>query len=182
MPDVYASEFSDIPFALANNAALRDRVVGLVAQESMPGKATEGPGRLATFRALLSRLTTGELTLPAAVEEVERTMPPQSSPHGGNARVFPSGWAERLVRTQMSRFYNQAVLAMLLARGDARVFVPHSSGEGAESKCTKLLAGQAHDARELHDRLVRAYGQGDWSVGVKVPDHPHCTHVVTPIE
>ena len=181
MPDVYAAEFSEIPFALANNVTLRDHVLGLVAREPTPGKATEGPGRLADFRGILSRVATGEFTLPTAVAEVERTLPPQFSPHGGNARVFSSGWAERLVRTQLSRFYNQAVLETLLARGDARVAVPHSSEEGADSNCTKLLAGREHDARELHERLVRTYGQGDWSVGVKVPDHPHCTHVVAPV-
>lgn len=180
MPDVYAAEFSDIPFTLANNVALRERVLELVAREPMPGKATDEPGRLDAFRAVLARVAAGELTVPAAVAEVERALPPETSPHRGNARVFPSGWAERLVRTQVSRCYNQAVLEVLLAHGETRVVVPPSSEQGSASRCTQLLAGREHDARELHDRLVRAYGQGDWSAGVKVPDHPHCTHVVAP--
>lgn len=181
MTDVYATEFSEIPFALANNIALRERVLGLVAREPMPGKATDGPERLDAFRTVLACVAVGELTVSAATFEVERELPPETSPHRGNARVFPSGWAERLVRTQVSRCYNQAVLEALLERGETRVVVPPSSEQGGASRCTQLLAGREHDARELHDRLVRAYAQGDWSAGVRVPDHPHCTHVVAPV-
>ena len=182
MPDAYAAEFAEVPFALANNGALRARVVSLIAGEPMPGKATEGHGRVERVRAILTRVVNGELTVADSTLEAEASLPPTTSLHAGNARVFPSGWAERLVRTQLSRFYNQAVLEALLANGEALAFVPHSSEEGRDSRCTQLLAGRAHDARELHDRLVRAYGAGDWSVGVKVPDHLHCTHVVAPVE
>ena len=144
------------------------------------GKVTEGGDRLGRLRVILSDLVDGRIDLPQACRRVEAELPRHSSPYSGNNRVFPSGWAERLVRTQYSRFYNQAVMERLLTEGQTECFVPHSAGEDASSMCSQLLAGGIHPLRPLYDRLVSSYGQGNWDKAVKIPDHPHCTHVVTP--
>jgi hypothetical protein len=114
--------------------------------------------------------------------QTEIDLTPARSRHGNDRRVFPHEWAARLVRTQLNRFYNQAVLERLLAQNAPLCYVPHSSAEGRSSPCSTYLAGRNHDPRILHSRLVQAYAQGQWNNGPKIPDHPHCTHVVVPVE
>ena len=96
--------------------------------------------------------------------------------------MFASGWAERLVRTQFSRFYNQAVLQQLTAHGDTECFVPHSASEQASSQCSQLLAGRTHNVQGLLTLLADSYALGQFSKTPKIPDHPHCTHVVRPAQ
>lgn len=79
MPDAYATEFADIPFALANNGALRAHVEGLIAGEPIPGKVTEGAGRVDALRAVLTRIVHGDLAVGDAIAEVERALPPTST-------------------------------------------------------------------------------------------------------
>ena len=181
MPKGYATQFSEIPSALGDNARLRDRVLDLIKRDPIPGKVLEGGNRLATFRSLIARVMSGQVSIAEAYRQAEVELPRQQSPHSASNRVFPSGWGERLVRTQISRFYNQAVLELTVEDGIASVDVPHSSEEDSSSDCTRLLAGGRHDAKQLLERLVRAYAQGDFSMqDPKVPHHPHCTHVVVP--
>lgn len=174
-----ASQYSEIPDALARNESLRDRALLLIGREAIPGKVTEGGTRLDDLRTLLGRVFRGEISAKAACSEIERVLPRAQSMHSANNRVFPDGWGERLVRTQVSRFYNQAVLELAIEAGEETVFVPHSSEEEGASPCTQLLAGGHHDCRELLSRLSRAYSAGDFSMkDPKIPHHPHCTHVV----
>jgi len=178
---MYANQYSEIPAALASEARLRNHALVLVGREPMPGKVTEGGARLDDLRGLLTRVLEGRITPAEACAQVERAIPREESGHSANNRVFPSGWGERLVRTQVSRLYNQAVLELALEDGIEEVFVPHSSEEEGTSACTQLLAGGRHRTKELLDRLVRAYAQGDFSMkDPKIPHHPHCTHVVVP--
>jgi hypothetical protein len=176
---MYATQYSEIPTAFASEVRIRDRALLLVSRELMPGKATEGGDRLNQLRDLLTRVIEGKITPSAACTEVERTIPRENSVHALNNRVFPTSWGERLIRTQVSRLYNQAVLELALEDGIEEVFVPHSSEEEGSSACTQFLAGGRHRTRELLDRLVQAYSQGDFGMKEpKVPHHPHCTHVV----
>ncbi|HEU4732263.1 MAG TPA: hypothetical protein VFT22_30420 [Kofleriaceae bacterium] len=78
------------------------------------------------------------------------------------------------------RWATWAVLEALLAAGQPRCFVAHSSGEAATSACSRLLAGKLHDAAALRDRLVAAYVTGHPPSAPYVPSHPHCTHVASP--
>ncbi len=178
--DFYANDFAGIPAALAQNEELRKAVLALVPTQPMAGKATEGGTRLQDFRLILADLVEGRLDLERASERTLRELPRASSLHGDSNRVFASGWAERLVRTQYSRFYNQAVLQALLAHGETSCFVPHSSDEDGGSKCSRLLAGAHHSVQTLYDRLVQSYAAGNFGQDAKIPDHPHCTHVVRP--
>lgn len=179
MSDVYANEFGEIPVALAQNDALRQGVLRVVADEPMPGKVTESGDRLSHFRNILKDLVENDISLLEACNRVEMEIPRESSPYSASNRVFAAGWAERLVRTQLSRCYNQAVMEKLLAEGETECFVPHSAAEAADSPCSLRLAGAKHRLEILYARLVESYGRGNWtSSDVKIPNHPHCTHVV----
>jgi hypothetical protein len=177
---VWADEFREILSVLNQRSDLRELVCELLAQ-AMPGKVTEGGTRLDTFRGVITELVSGAMTLTSSYEATELRLPRHTSPHSANNRVFASGWGERLVRTQLSRLYNQAVLMALLASGETKCFVPHSSEEDSHSQCSRLLAGQAHDAATLLNRIVQCYTMENWTRDVKIPDHPHCTHVVRPV-
>ena len=180
MSKVWANEFGEIPGVIAERTDLRNAVIALITEQPMPGKVTEGGDRLIRFREIMKALTAGTISLSGACRMTEIQLPRLESIYGGNNRVFASGWAERLVRTQFSRFYNQAVMEELLREGAVSCFIPHSSDEDSGSKCSRLLAGGSHDLRILYDRLMNSYAKGNWTSDLKVPEHPHCTHVVTP--
>ena len=177
---IFANEFGEIPNALKENTDLRDAIYHLVATQPLAGKITEEPERLARFRRIMERLVAREIDIDAAIRMTEQHLPRETSRHRDNNRVFPHGWAERQVRTQYSRFYNQAVMEQMLADGHTHCYVPHSSAEGPDSPCSLHLAGGTHDIRVLYDRLVESYGKGNWDSQPKIPNHPHCTHVVVP--
>ena len=179
MPEILATDFSEILPTLSSNDALREAVLRLIDTEPIAGKVTEGDYRLAAFRQILQELVENKIGLQEAHRRVRAEIPRISSPHASSNRVFPEGWEERLVRTQLSRFYNQAVMEMLVAEGETECFVPHSSSEDSSSPCSVQLAGRNQSLATLHSRLVQSYGQGDFSKEVKIPNHPHCTHVVT---
>lgn len=181
MSSSYADEFSGIPAALIHNEQLRASILQLISNQPMPGKVTEGGARLQDFRQILQELVEGKLDLTSAYRRTEIELPRSTSIHGANNRVFASGWAERLVRTQYSRFYNQAVLERMMTEGEPSCFVPHSSEEASSSTCSRLLAGKQHNVQTLYDRLMQSYARGIWGQDVKIPDHPHCTHVVAPL-
>jgi hypothetical protein len=182
MPRVFAKEFRDITATLSENTELRDAVLTLIDEQPVPEKVTEGGDRLLRFKEILKRLVRGEIRMADAFYQTELELPRESSFYAANNRVFPSGWAERLVRTQFSRFYNQAVMEQLMPEGQAQCFVPHSSEEDRGSKCSMNLAGGAHDIKVLYNRLIDSYARGNWSGHLKIPEHPHCTHVIAPVE
>lgn len=182
MSRVYAKEFSEIPQTLLLNEELRGSVIKLIAEQPMAGKVTEGGDRLTRFREILKKVVIGELGLMEAFHSTSNEIPRHSSVHGGNNRVFCDRWAERLVSTQYSRFYNQAVLEQFIADGLNECFVHHSSEEKSSSKCSQFLAGYAHDPHILYSRLINAYCNDIWNKETRIPDHPYCSHVVAPVE
>ncbi|RTR30662.1 hypothetical protein [Shewanella atlantica] len=177
----YASEFSEIIECLKNNESLKVKILELIESEPIPGKVIEGEGRLEALRIILADFFNGKWTVEESIQEVEFRLPRNYSPHENNNRVFPQGWAERLLRTNISCFYNQAVLMRIIESGSSECYVDHSSAESADSNCSKNLAGRTHDASMLLDRLLKAYREGHWNKDVKIPDHPHCTHTVQPV-
>ncbi len=182
MSRVYAKEFSEIPQTLLLNNDLRGSVIKLVDEQPMAGKVTEGGNRLIRFREILKKFVAGELGLIEACHSTSAEIPRHLSIHSANNLVFPSRWEERLVRTQYSRFYNQAVLEQLIAEEQIECFIHHSSEEDPSSNCSKYLAGRAHDPHVLYKRLINAYANGVWNKDLKLPDHPYCSHVIAPIE
>ncbi|MCK0746349.1 hypothetical protein [Chromohalobacter nigrandesensis] len=178
---LYATEFSEISQSVNNNDNLKSRVLELIKDEPIPGKVTEGEVRLENLKDILTRYFNGTIGIPQAITDVECRLPRHGSPYKNNNRVFPQGWSERLVRTSISRFYNQAVLTEIVESGGAECFIGHSSSESAGSNCSQLLAGSRQSASDMLDRLTNAYRDGNWSKEVKIPSHPHCTHTVQPV-
>lgn len=176
----WAEDFYEIPNVVSENEELQNKVLELVNDEPIHGKVTEGGDRTESLREILARFFNLDISLEEGIREVSSELPRRESPHASNNRVFPNGWAERLVRTQVSRFYNQAVLLILKDRGEQNCFVPHSSEEDFESNCTQMLAGNEVEIGPLLNRLERAHGEGEWHEEVMIPDHPHCTHAIVP--
>lgn len=179
--DVWAQQFRDIPATLAARPDLRATMRRLLAEHELPVKVTEGGDRRDQRRAILDALFAGSLTLDQAIAETEARLPREGSPHRTSNLVFASGWARRLVHTHTSVFYTWAVLEHLLAAGESRCFVPHSPAEAATSACSRLLAGRDHSIELLRDRLIEVYVAKQPSRAPLIPNHPHCTHVVTPL-
>lgn len=179
--DGWAQEFRDIAQTLAVRPDLRAAMRGLLEQHELPVKVTEGGDRRAQHRAILGALLDGALTLDQAVAETCARLARETSPHRTSNLVFASGWAKRLVHTHTSVLYTWAVLDQLLAAGETRCFVPHSSAEAASSACSRLLAGRTHPAAVLRDRLIAVYVAKQALREPLIPNHPHCTHVVAPV-
>ena len=180
MADIYAQDLYGIPEVLSQNEELRKEVIALVENKPIAGKATDGGDRDEKLRTILKDLFNGGINFSEAYRRTEIELPRHSSNHRESNRVFASGWAERLVLIQYSRFYNQAVMEKLINDGHTECFVPHSPGEDDSSPCTQHLAGRNHNLQTLYTRLIQSYERGQWTREVKIPDHPHCTHVVTP--
>lgn len=179
-PAQYAQEFGEIADVLLANQSLQSRALSLIQNAPIPGKAIEETDRLHSFRSILKNLVQGELTILEAYLKTVVEIPRHTSLHSDDRRVFSKNWAERLIRVQLSRFYNQAVMEELLERKETQCYVPHTSSEEKESECTQLLAGKHHSLKKLYDRLIESYEKGNWQTAVKIPDHPYCSHVIQP--
>jgi hypothetical protein len=177
----WAAEFCEIFPTLAKRPDLRAAMGALLVEHEIPVKVTEGGDRRARRKAILGPLFDGAITLDQAIARTEVELARDDSPHRENNLVFASGWAKRLVHTHTSVFYTWAVLDALLAAGQSRCFVARSSAESGTSACARLLAGQPHDARVLRDRLIQSYVAKKVMRVPLVPNHPHCTHVASPL-
>jgi hypothetical protein len=184
MQNIFADEFRMIPTVLEHNTDLRNAVIALIKNDHIAGKVTEGQDRLIIFKDILTQLVNGVITLKQAYDITELKLPEKSSTHAGNGRVFARGWAERHVRTQLSRFYNQAVLEYLISTNNTKCIVPHSVDEKQDSECTRILAADSNlvDVHIMYSRLISTYREGDWNKDLKIPHHPHCTHVIKPLD
>lgn len=177
----WAAELGQVMPTLDERPDLRAAMRTLLAEHEIPVKVTEGGDRQARRKAILDALFAGTLTLPQAIAQTEVRLARDDSPHRTSNLVFASGWAKRLVQTHLSVFYSWAVLEALLAAGEPACFVAHSSAESGTSACSRLLAGRPHDAAVLRDRLVRCYVEKQVMRVPLVPNHPHCTHVASPL-
>ena len=177
----YASEFNEILIALTENSESKKRVLNLIQNKPILGQVIEEDGRVNEFRKILARLVEGKITnLEVSFVEVESKLPRNQSIHFRNNRVFASGWAERLVRTQLSRFYNQAVLEELNENEKEECYVPVSTSSNLSSRCA-IIQDKNHNVKELLANLITNYEKGQYDSSIKLPDHPHCSHVVKPI-
>jgi hypothetical protein len=177
----WAAEFCEIAPTLAERPDLRTAMRALLDQHEIPVKVTEGGDRRARRKAILDALFSGAIAFDDAIVQTERWLSRDDSPHRASNLVFASGWAKRLVHTHTSVFYTWAVLEALLAAGESQCFVEHSSAEATTSACARQLAGRAHPTAVLRDRLVKCYVDKQVMRVALVPNHPHCTHVASPV-
>ncbi|MGE8644745.1 hypothetical protein [Acinetobacter vivianii] len=181
MTITYAKDFYEIPESLNGNFLLKSKVLDLVQREPIAGKVTIGGSRLTDFREILLDFFSLKIDLNTAIVEIEKRLNRNQSMYSNDNRVFANGWAERLVRTQVSRFYNQAVLEIIIESGNDDCFVEHSVYEEVSSKCSQQLVGRTQSAKIMLERLKSSYGDGNWSNDLKIPEHPHCTHTFRPV-
>ena len=177
----YAKDFYDIPESLSNNPELKRKVLDLVQYEPIAGKVTTGGERLEDFREILIDFFDLRIDLNTAITETEDKLNRNFSMYSGDNRVFAKGWSDRLVRTQVSRFYNQAVLQLIIDNGSDECRIEHSANEDQGSKCSQQLAGTIQSASVMLQRLTSSYGDGNWGRELKLPEHPHCTHTFSPV-
>lgn len=176
----YANEFAEILTALGNNSELRLRVVKLIQTKPILGKAIEEETRVTKFREILIELVEGKISsLEESYLKVEFAIPRSKSKYSYDNRVFANGWSERLVRIQLSRFYNQGVLEKLKDSGDKECFVPASSSHNLSSRCA-IIQNQTYYVDELLQNLINNYDKGQYDSSIKIPEHPHCSHVIKP--
>ncbi|WP_312246481.1 hypothetical protein [Stutzerimonas nitrititolerans] len=177
---MYAKDFSEILGSISRNEKIKSRILRLIESEKISGKVTEGDGRVEALREILASYFNLQIDLNQAISDVEFKIPRHYRPHENNNRAFPQGWAERLIRTSVRRFYNQAVLMEIIESGGTECFIPHGDFESRDSNCSKYLAGSKQNASVMLERLLSAYRDGNWTNDLKIPDHPHCTHTVQP--
>jgi hypothetical protein len=176
----WAQDFYEIQDAVGASPTLREDIDELVDSKPIHGQAFEGGDRKESFRDILKRFFARDINLEESYQAVSSELPRRESPHASNNQVFPSGWEERLIRIQASRFYNQAVLMNLVAQGKEECFVPHSPNEDHDTDCTLNLAGGPANTQVLLERLERKYDEADYHNEPLVPNHPHCTHAIIP--
>lgn len=176
----YANEFNEILPCLKNNSELRQKAVELIQTKPITGKSIEEDNRVNKFREILVELIEGNI---ASLEEsyaiVESEIPRNESRYFSDNRVFSNGWSERLIRTQLSRFYNQTILEDLKDKGEEECFVPASSSHNLSSRCA-IIQNKNYKVDELLQNLVKNYENEQYDKSIKIPEHPHCSHVVKP--
>lgn len=176
----YANEFNEILPFLTNNLELRQKVVELIQTRPIPGKSIEEDARVHKFRGILIEMIEGGISsLEKSYEKVESTLPRNESKYFNDNKVFASGWSERLVRTQLSRFYNQAILEELKCSGEDECFVPASSSRNLSTRCA-IIQNKNYKVDELLQNLIKNYEYGQFDKSLKIPEHPHCSHVIKP--
>lgn len=178
---LWAEQFREIPATLAVRPDLRAAMRRLLAQHELPCEATEGGDRDAQRRSILGASIEGALALEEAAAALEARLPREASPHRASSVVFASGWAHRLIHTQISVLYSWAVLDQLAAAGHTRCFVAHSAAEAPTTTCARLLAGRDHAIAGLRERLIDVHVAREPSREPLVPNHPHCAHVISPV-
>lgn len=181
MKNGYAENFYEIIETLELRSDILELIKKLIKEKEIVGKALEGNSRKEEFRKILLKLVNGEITLQESYEMVEKKLDRATSIYKDSNRVFAKGWGERLIRTNLSKFYNQAILLEITESGDSRCFIPHSNYEKPDSPCNSI-AGKENDAERLLVLLVETYEENNYTNQVKIPNHPHCTHVVMPLE
>jgi hypothetical protein len=175
----WANNFNEIEETISERNDIRKEMISLINSCNILGKALEGNERVNLFKIILSNLTNGQIKIDDAIIAVENDLPKTFSIHRNDNRVFSKGWAERLVHVQFSRFYNHAVLNLLIKEGELQCTVPNSPTQQTDSSCTLYLAGKNHSSIDLREKLIDAYENGIFNKNEPmIPNHPYCSHVL----
>ncbi len=183
MNELYANDFFEIIPVLSKNQNIKNKIIALIKSRPIGGKVIEEENRKLEFREILLKLIKGDIIdLVSAYNQVQIDIPRNASKYADNNKVFSRDWAERLVRIQLSRFYNQAVMEFLIDSGEVDCFIPHSQHEDYNTLCTKEMAGKNLKVKILYNKLIDIYENENYDrYAETIPQHPNCTHVIRPI-
>jgi hypothetical protein len=176
----FAREFNEILVTTNTNKEIQDRMINNIKDAKFPGKVFVGGNRTEIFRSIILQHLEDQTDDVEVKNEIETKLPRSTSPHAPSNKVFSSDWVDRLYRTQLSRFYNQAVLEILKEYGEIECYVHHSTFEYSVT-CIHVFADRNHPVDELLKNLKRYYNEGNYNTKYKLPEHPNCTHVVHPL-
>lgn len=152
----------NLPFILNRlNAEKFDKVKALTT-------ATVG-----TFRKILDDFFNGKITYEKAcvITETQIVLPP-------NYRRY-SQWAERLVRSEMSKIFTLGYGDYLLSIGETECFIPHTKLDES-TECQALIAGKKFPIKDIQNNIYKNYGLKKPAFPT-VPLHANCRHVITKI-
>ncbi|MGV8162478.1 MAG: hypothetical protein ACP5N2_04075 [Candidatus Nanoarchaeia archaeon] len=176
----YASEFCEIQTALTNNASLRKRTVDLIKIKQIHNPTIEEEDRLKIFRDILVDFVTGEiLSLDFTYARVEQKLPKIESKYAKDNKIFTKHWKEHLVKTQLSRFYNHAVLEELAENNYKECFIPPAESAFHNYACMHSTNAKC-DVQELLQNIIDHYELNKENIHLILPEHPDCAHVVAP--
>lgn len=182
MERIWAKHFYEIETVLGERTDIVEEMVLLIEREPIHAKVLEGKGRQEKLKEILIEVVRRKRQLKDSYIWLERQLGRVGSSHEINNRVFPNGWGERVIRDNFSRFYNHAVMNLLLKDGHTKCYIPVSPYSDMDSKCSHSLSDGEHEIYPLLASLVDTYSNGNYSnKNPRIPDHPHCTHVVHPV-
>lgn len=180
MDTIWANNFFEIIPTLNKRPDILKIMSQLITSNNILGKSLEGGNRKSQFKDILLKAINNIISLDSSYSLVEQKLPPSTSIYTSNTRVFSKNWGERLIRTNLSIFYNYSVLTFILSHGQSKCIIPHSDYEDPNSKCIQYVS-KVYDAQILLDSLINIYIKGHFTNSdYKVPHHPHCTHVIIP--
>lgn len=172
----YASAYSEIDSAISTNIAVKNEMLRLLSSiPQLAGKALQVQNNSSTFKALLNDYLQGTKTL----AQLHSGMSSMSTT--ADNRTFATNWETRLIETTINFLYSHSVGTVLLALGQADCHVPHTNTEQGNSHCTANMAGRNFNIPTILATNYGAYVNGIFVVPQdKIPNHPHCSHVVAP--
>jgi hypothetical protein len=115
--EVWATDHTDLLETLAQRSDLKRLMLHLIATERILEPELEAPQRVQEFRRLLTQLLRERDDVAWIASQLEERLSSRDAVYRQDAMLFEPGWAGRVVRRQLLRFYNQAVLMTLTDHG-----------------------------------------------------------------
>lgn len=180
MKNNWAENFYEIIKALRINKYLLENVKRLITTREIIGMSLADSSRKKLFKNILSDLSDGNIGLEESYNLLEYNNNQKLSVFCRPSTICANDWRERLIRINLSKFYNQAVLLYILNRGEKICFIPHSKYERC-NQCSSM-AGKVYDALDMLIKIENVYEKKIFHKEFKIPAHPYCTHVIMPVE
>lgn len=180
---MYAKDLSQAQRALGNNKEVRSRMEDLIRFSFIHDPILNSSRKnLKEFRSILLDLTNARISgIDKASSEVRRKIFTRSSNGENGVSEIDVDWPLKITNLHFSRFYNQAVLSYLIAKGQKECYIHHTLDEDLISGCEMDIAGRRFNVIDLFSNLLYKYEYGEKINGPVIPGHPLCTHVVSPI-
>ena len=178
----YAKEFSEIKDCIVINKKIKQRMIKLINIKRIYGYVVEEENRERELKLILEKFCNNdEYLLNNGVTEIREKITRSESKYSNNNNVFRKTWENQLLKNQISRFYNQAVLEILHDEGDEKFFVYPSKDQDPSGKCSIKFINKEWSINEILVNIERNYDEGKYDNSFKLPEHVNCSHVASPI-